>query len=283
MSGVINTLFASYASSAFGEAVYTSAGTYSFIAQTPVISVVCVGGGGGGANNTGPGSNGGGGGGLGYKNNYPVTPGTPYTVVVGDGGPIGPAFAINGGDSYFDSPAVVRGGGGSRGLAPSPRAGGTYTGDGGGNGGSGGVGGPSSGGGGGGAGGYSGNGGNGGNTGLAGTNGAGGGGGGGGAGGSADNGGGGGGVGILGEGSSGIGGIAPGQNGEQGTGGSGGTLAPAPLQTSFGGLYGGGGGGSDTANNFPTVQSGSGGVGAVRIIWDIAGNPRAFPNTNTGN
>ena len=32
------------------------------------------------------GSKAGGGGGLGYKNNYPVTPGTPYTVVIGRGG-----------------------------------------------------------------------------------------------------------------------------------------------------------------------------------------------------
>ena len=32
---------------------------------------------------------GGGGGGLGWKNAYPVTPGNPYTVVVGNGGGIG--------------------------------------------------------------------------------------------------------------------------------------------------------------------------------------------------
>jgi len=32
---------------------------------------------------------GGGGGGLGWKNAYPVTPGNPYTVVVGSGGGIG--------------------------------------------------------------------------------------------------------------------------------------------------------------------------------------------------
>jgi len=52
---------------------------------------------------------GGGGGGLGYKNNYPVTPGTPVTVVVGAGGTGG------GGSPYYTNPnpGVTGGPGGS--------------------------------------------------------------------------------------------------------------------------------------------------------------------------
>jgi len=97
---------------------YTTPGTYSWVCPTNVtnVSIVCIGGGGGGggygapdANNNGGGGQGGAGGGLGYKNGYPVTPGTSYTVVVGSGGTAGSPYSQgnNGGDSYFVSTSVV--------------------------------------------------------------------------------------------------------------------------------------------------------------------------------
>ena len=66
-----------------GQQAYTSAGTYTWVAPTGVtkVSAVAVGGGASGKYN---GS--GGGGGLAYINNYSVTPGSSYTVVVGGGG-----------------------------------------------------------------------------------------------------------------------------------------------------------------------------------------------------
>jgi hypothetical protein len=170
-----------------GEQVYTSAGTYTWVAPAGVnsVNVVAVGGGGGGGLYFGWG---GGGGGLGWKNNIPVTSGNSYTVVVGAGGvslnstitgsdgdySAGSASSGNGGDSYFISGSTVAGLGGTHGAGhnvnsgPTSRAwGGNYVGDGGGSGGHGwgpyntsyGVNYLSSGGGG--AGGYTGNGGNG--------------------------------------------------------------------------------------------------------------------------
>ena len=252
-----------------GQQAYTTAGTYNWIAPAGVtsVSVVCV----GGASGVGPqnqGAGGGGGGGLGYKNNYTVTPGNSYTVVVGAAGPVGRFPSSNGGDSYFISTATVKGGGGIV-NADTSRSPATYTGDGGGNGGdpNGRIAGS-------GAGGYSGQGGQGDSG-----NGAGGGGGGGGYNGFGG-GAGGGGVGILGQGASGAGGTnlpggPPGASAQGGGGGSGGaTGTGSPNGT--GGLYGGGGG---------QAVSGSGGgtsvAGAVRIIWP--GTTRTFPSTNTGN
>lgn len=232
---------------AFGDDEYTTPGTYSWVAPAGVstVSVVAVGGG-GGLTYTG------GGGGLGYKNNYSVTAGSGYTVVVG----------TTGGDSYFVSTAVVKGGGGVQGGA-----GGTYTGDGGGNGGAflgdNGV----RYGGGGGAGGYSGNGGAGGFNQGAGSAGSGGGGGGGG---STDQSpsAGGGGVGIYGQGSNGTGGAA---NGGAGGGGSGGNAGSAPGTPRNGGNFGGGSGRNTDATT---------GRGAVRIVYP--GSSRQFPSTNVG-
>ena len=69
-----------------GQQEYTTAGTYSWVAPTGVtsVSVVAIGAGGSidfsGSSYVNRG--GGGGGGLGYKNNYTVTPGNSYTVVV---------------------------------------------------------------------------------------------------------------------------------------------------------------------------------------------------------
>jgi hypothetical protein len=300
-----------------GQQEYTTPGTYSWTVPDGItsVSVVCVGGGGsGGTHGTG-----GGGGGLGWKNNITVIPGQSYTVVVGAGGPgsyDGLSNGIAGEQSYFINPSTVRGAGGSGGLLRGPGvapgyqiaggAGGTYTGDGGGNGGAGGtcfgsdwssfplVSG------GGGAGGYSGSGGGGGagtyyydtsdgTAGAAGAPNS------GAAGGGASSkwysswttgGGGGGGVGILGKGTTGGETSTPnnlGPNASQGGfGGSGGSDGVTRYWTSGvaanlgapGGAYGGGGGGA------ASQIGGTGGGGAVRIIW---GDGRAFPSTNTGN
>ena len=269
-----------------GSQLYTTAGTYSFIPTTcgvTSVSIVAVGGGGAAGNSGGypPCGIGGGGGGLGYKNNYPVTLGTPYTVVVGAGGTasgipcISPHPFTNAGDSYFSSPTIVKGGFGSGGwgtasgptFAGSP-AGGTYTGDGGGNGGNGGTGGFYGGyqgnsGQGGGAGGYSGAGGAGGAqcAGSSGYSGTGGGGGGGANGwhqnfGRAGSGGGGGGVGLYGQGTSGTGGAGtPGQP------------APSPAANGTGRAGGGGSGG------------GSGGQGGEHYY---SGPTRIYENGASG-
>ena len=295
--------------SQYGSQSYTTPGTYSWVAPAGVtaVSVVAVGGGSSASSYFGIG---GAGGGLGYKNNYSVTPGNSYTVVVGSGGYGGTSTAftgIAGGASSFAGTLYAYGG-----LAPTAGSaatgtstGGSYSGGcGGGMGG--GSPGPYSNGttagtssyymgsGGGGAGGYSGYGGNG-----AGASGgaafgsyqgasAGSGGGGGGGGGNAinnstsdydDNGGGG--VGLFGQGSNGAAGItqtAPYTTGYAGGGGSGGSAGTAPANNSTpgnGGAYGGGGGSSH--GNYSFTPSGSGAGGAVRIVWP--GNLRTFPST----
>ena len=206
-----------------GESVYTTTGTYSWVCPAGItsVSVVCI-----GTTDTwndGPISYGKGGGGLGYKNGISVTPGSSYTVVVGD--------KDGDTDSYFISKATVKGGGGNSGT------GGNYVGDGGGNGGNGGG----YYGGGGGAGGYSGNGGAGGPQTAGGSAGSGGGGGGGAGLGTASGfAGGGGGVGLYGEGTSGAGGVystTPNDPLGGGRGGSGGENGP---DNNTGGAYGGG-------------------------------------------
>lgn len=235
-------------SNVIGQVAYTTAGSYTWTCPAGVYSVcvVAIGGGCGGPSSEYQGGNGGGG--LGYKNNISVSPGSTYTVVVGDvnsgGNPAG--------DSWFSSTATVRGLGGLYTNTSTGGAGGSYVGDGGGAGGAGGD--ANSGGGyyagGGGAGGYSGNGGHGGNwDGSGATAGS------GGAGGGGATGWSGGGVGIFGQGSSGAAGS--GSNGGAGSGGSG--LA-----------YGAGG--------WPAVGGTSSYRGAVRIIW---GSGRAFPSSGT--
>lgn len=281
-----------------GQQAYITPGSYCFTVPCGVssVSVVAVGGGGGGnghvCGSAPTGLRGGAGAGLGYKNNISVTAGSCISVVVGSGGAYGGASGSNGGNSYFCSISVVKGGAGQGAVSCSytHASGGNYTGDGGGNGGQGGANNSNSGNaaGGGGAGGYSGNGGAGGDTctgscrpGVAGS----GGGGGGGSGDAGYNAGGGGGVGILGEGSSGAGGVKCNPNALGGGGGSGGangvrgwyTGSPDGVAPS-GGNYGGGGGGS-----YPNVNinwpPGNGAGGAVRIIWP--GCQRSFPSTRT--
>ena len=260
---------------------YTVSGFHTWTCPVGVtsVSVVCVGGGGGGYDDIG-----GGGGGLGYKNYISVSPGTGYTVGVGSFGNNSAYPDSQGGDSFFISTSIVRGGGGRGGgdferygvQLPGDGLGGTFTGDGGGNGGNGGTGGAA---GGGGAGGYSGTGGAGGGPTQNGNVGAGGGGGGGAGGeGSYPNnflGSSGGGVGLLGEGASGAAGsYAAGGNSTGAGGGSGGGAGAngdsgCPAAES-GGDYGGGGGSGNRGN-----CADEGAVGAVRIIW---GEGKEFPS-----
>ena len=288
---------------------YVTAGTYSFVVPAGVTSVsaVVVGAGGGGASSSGcpnqafygaPKRRGGAGGSLRWQNNIAVTPGETLEVVVGTGGPGGSSSGgTAGGQSYFigtTGARFVRAPGGAGGTlggsATSRTAAGTSAGTGTAGGGFGGgsrsgagslylCNGPS---GGGGAGGY---------QPCSGTAGCaegasdafvdgyagafGGGGGGAGRGNSCTAGGGG--VGILGQGSSGAGGTSGSTNGKPGSGGT------EPVGwTGPGGLYGGGGAGTIYNNCFR--NGGTGGRGAVRIVWckcGARGTP-TFPSTNVG-
>lgn len=259
-----------------GQIEYTSGGSYSWVCPSNVtsVSVICVGGGAGG---TFP--NGGGGGGLGWKNNIAVTPGQSYTVVVGSAASEGQ----NGNQSYFISSATVSGNGGTG------STGGGYVGDGGGTGGNGGTGATNKGAGGGGAAGYTDNGGRGGAGGSTWStnpaiNGYAGGGAGGMGAGTTSNiagGGGGGGVGIKGQGTN---GTVTAVERQAGGGGSGAPInanngtnssSTSTAHGGSGGSYGGGGGGKGFTNSI----GGTGGGGAVRIIWP--GNQRQFPSTRT--
>ena len=258
-----------------GESVYTTPGTYSWTCPENVydVSVVAIGSGGGTSsipNGVAGARAGGGGAGLGYKNSIPVVPGQSYTVVVGAA-----VLGDTGNDSYFIDVTTVKGGKGSVGGTP-----GTFVGDGGGNGGSGGssnnVYTDARAGGGGGAGGYAGAGGNGGTTSSGGHGSSGGGGGGAGRTISASGGGSGyfgGGTGIFGQGSNGT--AAASRNGYAGSGGDTTSINTTPDTR----LYGAGALGQrkyQTAGGWPGI---AGGAGAVRIVW---GSGRAFPSTNVG-
>lgn len=248
MSGIQQSFgFMRSAAVVVGQQAYTTPGTYSWVAPTGVtsVSVVAVGGGATGSPACGCYSGAGGkGGSLAYKNNYSVTPGNSYSVVVG---------STNNFSSFVNSSTLKAGG---------AICGNVYVGCGGGYGGTRGSASNGYAGGGGGAGGYSGLGGNGSNGINGGSNGAGGGGG----GGSSSSGGG---VGIFGQGSSGNGGSYGRYAGLGGSGGSNGTCFS-------GGSYGGGGRG----NSF-NLNPGTGASGAVRIIYP--GNTRLFPSTCTAN
>jgi hypothetical protein len=117
------------ASAPRGEAVYTEPGTYTWVAPDGVtsVSVVAIGGGGGGAKIMNYAYNhyyaGGEAGGKGWINDYTVTPGNSYTVVVGSGGAgysVGFVWDItgdDGNDSYFINTSTVAGFGGDGGYA----------------------------------------------------------------------------------------------------------------------------------------------------------------------
>ena len=281
-----------------GSVIYSTPGTYCWTAPACVtsVSVVAVGGGGGGGtfcqtacSCSGQGG-GGGGGGLGYYNNYTVTPGSKYVVVVGAGGNTYASLGsgtrgCNGGNSYFSSATLVSGKGGTGGGRGCANGGTSCGGPGGGfvgtGGGSGGNGGSTKGGavpgsppGGGGAGGYSGNGGAGSyyiTSTVSSTAGAGGGGGGGGQHGA------GGGVGLFGQGTNGASGGSGFAQGGGGSGGAGGySRCLFGSSVSYGGAYGGGG--ANEPNISTTIKTGAN--GAVRIVWP--GTTRQFPSTNVG-
>ena len=261
-----------------GQEVYTTPGTYTWVAPAGVtsVSVVAIGGGGGGdraggCNTTGQGGNGAG---LGWKNNYTVTPGSSYTVVVGAGG-AGQVLCEStlGGNSFFVSACVVRGGGGNIVVGCGPDRNGIFVGCGGGNGGKNNIGA-------GGAGGYTGAGGNGGafvspNCGNGFSGAGGGGGGGGGKRVGAGLPGFGGGVGIFGQGADGAGGVAATSTAPAGNAGNGGPGSGGP-----GVPYGGGGRAYRIVSGVVTVAE-PGGAGALRIVWP--GTSRLFPSTNVGN
>jgi hypothetical protein len=230
-----------------GQQAYTTAGTYNWTAPAGVtsVSVVLVGGGGGGGGTGDAGSSTGFGiTALGGKGGTPGVTQSTY----GSGGDAG----FIGGAAGSDSSGEGRSGGG-------------------------------------GAAGYAGNGGSGGNfSGGLGTAGSGGGGGGGNAATTS-----GGGVGILGQGSNGAangGGGSGGANGSSGSGAAGGNYGGGQAPITFAEFAGGGGclayknNISVTPGNSYTIvvgnKRGTGGNGAVRIIWP--GTTRSFPSTNTG-
>ena len=291
------------------DAIFTSIGSTDWTVPSGVykISVVCIGGGGGasGSNiaaNPRLAGTGGGGGALRYVNNIDVTPGETLTVTVGSGGNGGynpPNSWIEGPGGNGQTSSLSRSGtilcsaaGGKGGSVPVPGGGGAGGNTGIGTGGNGGNGGlrviayrSSVPGGGGGAGGYSGNGGAGGYSGFNTSFGSGS--GGGAAGGSynQDGSGAGGGVGLYGEGESGL--YDQSSSGSGGAAGSGGSPGESTKDGKYnvyignGGLYGGGGGGEPDENSF---TGGSGGQGAVRIIWggclDGTYYGREFPSSN---
>ena len=290
-TNVIGTSAASAASNSVTPvitcATYTTPGTYSWVAPTGVsrISVVVIGAGGNG------GGKGGGGGGLAYRNCAGVTPGSSYTVVVGNSVAAGgqPARAGTSSIDLSGTITAATGGknasqGGDTTVCGYGYPCGFYNGGGnGGNGYNGYLGG------GGGAGGYSGNGGSSnGSNGAAGNGGA----GGGGVAGTGyyigccyrcGGGSGGGGVGIFGQGTSGASVVQSslsstqpgGRGGSSGCNGSnGGENGNAEPGKGRGGAYGGGGGGGTS------TSASRGGYGAVRIVWP--GNTRQFPSTNVG-
>lgn len=298
---VMPTNFYGKSAAVVGQATYTTAGNYTWVCPTGVTSVSFVVVSSGGAGYEGGrctcpccywvwGGGGGGGGGLGYANNYPVSAGNSYTVIVSDP-------TINSGISYFANASTygVIGGSwasydnaGMSGRAYQVTANGFTGWMQGGRGGAGSympnfkTAAVSHGAGGGGAAGYSnikdtasyGNGADGATANA--TNGAygGGGGGGWGNGSSSIGAGGGGGVGYLGQGSSGSAGAAQGIGGGGGSGGANGTTATSTVGAS-GGAYGGGGGGG---SRFAGGAAGT--VGFIRIIWP--GTTRYYPNTQTG-
>ena len=276
-----------YELSTAGGTNVTATGQRQFTFTVPTgvtsISVLCVGGGGFANPGFGNNSTAGGGGALAYTNNYSVTPGQTFTVLVGNGD-ANNSSATNGNlassrNTTFGS-TICGAGGGQTDAFAAPNAGGAvlY-----GTGGAGGAGTYATGnysGGGGGAGGYSGAGGTGGGRNAAGTAGSGGGGGGGGGSNAAGfYGGVGGGVGLFGTGSNGAGGVSTGGgDGYCGTGGSGGEYSTSfQVRAATAAKYGAGAGG----NSPNSTGKPAGATGAVRIVWP--GNIRQFPSTNVGN
>jgi hypothetical protein len=270
-SGVYEAI---YTPSTSGGTLITATGQRQFTFTVPAgvtsISVVCVGGGGFSIGSNG---SGGGGGALAYVNNYSVTPGQTFTVIVG-GGPsnIGSSQqnTSSSRNTTFGGTICGAGGGQTNAGSAANNAGGAvlY-----GTGGAGGIGTYASnpyGGGGGGAGGYSGAGGAGGSDNAAGNAGNGGGGGGGGSSISGGAGGAGGPASFYGIITSG----APGGS-VGGYTGSSSADTSSSVASYAGNRYGAGAG---SIRNQAFSNYGLGGPGLVRIVWP--GNLRQFPATN---
>jgi hypothetical protein len=271
------------------SSTFTSNGTFTVPAGVTKISAVLIGGGGAGGGGGGVGGGqGGGGGGLRYVNDFAVTAGQVFSVIVGTGGAGGAGNGGNGGDSQIVGIATAYGGrGGSTYSATVIGIGGTgtdiSTNIGGGAGGAGGKPTLTFGAGGGGTAGYVGNGGAGGGDSADGADGSGGGAGGGSRGdidSSTFGANGGGGTGILGQGSSGV--STSNGGGNSGSGGLNGTTASSSSGAA-GGLYGGGGGGGDGTTS-GSNSGGNGAQGVVRIIWSPSSKfSRLFPTNQVGN
>jgi len=128
----------------FGQDIYTTPGTYSWVCPVGVtsVSVLVIG---AGSGSEGLANAGGGGGGLAYKNNITVVPGNSYSLVVGQGGVANanlsqPNGAFGTGSS-FNGSAVTAGGGtggwsifNGTGYDSTNGTGGSFSGDGGSNG-----------------------------------------------------------------------------------------------------------------------------------------------------
>lgn len=124
----------------FGQDIYTTPGTYSWVCPVGVtsVSVLVIGAGSGGEGNAGIG---GGGGGLAYKNNITVVPGNSYSLVVGRGGlyneNIGQPNGAFGTGSSFNNTVSAGGGTGGwsvyngSGYDSTNGTGGSFSGDGG--------------------------------------------------------------------------------------------------------------------------------------------------------
>jgi len=102
----ISSFYGTSAIIPFGEAVYTTPGTYSYVVPAGITSICAVAVGGGGAIAHADAMGAAGGGALSYSNNIPVTSSEALTVVVGvSGRSTATGVAINGGDS-----SISRGG-----------------------------------------------------------------------------------------------------------------------------------------------------------------------------
>ena len=130
---LIQLLFIITKTDAQNSVPYTSAGTYTFTAPAGVTSVTveCWGGGGAGGGATHRYYGGAGGAGGAYASKVvTVTPGSNYTVTVGQGGNGGTGDGPSGGDSWFKNTTTVlakggQGGGGDDGSAGSGTASGS--------------------------------------------------------------------------------------------------------------------------------------------------------------
>jgi hypothetical protein len=101
---------------------FTSSGTFTVPTGLTAVDALVVAGGGGSAFHH---DGGGGAGGLVYRPGLPITPGSPISVTVGNGGIGGPSGQSRGGDSVFHTLTGKGGGSGSPGDSPPTQEGGS--------------------------------------------------------------------------------------------------------------------------------------------------------------